>query len=313
MKKSFLFVIFIILALLVATTSFATTGEPNVVVSIKPIHSLVTGVMQGVAEPSLLIKGGGSPHGYVMRPSEARAMANADLVVWVGHSLEGFLEKPLKTLAKNARSLELLDELSEELLPFRSDDEWNDDKDEHGHGHDHHNHGEDDANPHLWLNPKLAQKIVMQMAQALSEIDPDNKDRYASNAETLTKRLTELDESLSAKLAPVKEQPYIVFHDAYQYFEDAYHLNPVGTLTVDPERKPGAKRILEIREKIKSSGAVCVFSEPQFEPRLIATLTEGTKVRTGVLDPLGADLPVGAESYFLLMNNLADNLVEGLR
>lgn len=309
MKKSALFVIFLVIILLGATSTFAQADEPQVVVSIKPIHALVAGVMQGIAEPSLLIKGGGSPHGYVMRPSEARAMANADLVVWVGHSLENFLEKPLKTLAKSARSLELLDELSEDLLPFRADDEWGEEKHDHGHGH---NHGEGGANPHLWLNPKLAQKIVTQTALALSDIDPENKAQYESNAEALKERLNVLDESLSAKLAPVKDKPYIVFHDAYQYFEDAYHLNPVGSLTVDPERKPGAKRILEIRDKIKSSGAVCVFSEPQFEPRLIATLTEGTNVRTGILDPLGSDLSAGVESYFLLMNNLADNLVQGL-
>jgi zinc transport system substrate-binding protein len=313
MKRTALIIIMSIATLLLATATFAKADGPRVVVSIKPIHSLVTGVMHGVAEPSLLIKGGGSPHGYVLRPSEARAMANADLVIWVSHSLESFLEKPLRTLAKKARSLELLDTLSDDLLPFREDDEWGSDDDEHGHGHDHHGHGEDDANPHLWLNPKLAQKIVTHTAQALSEIDPVNKALYEANAAAVSKRLSQLDESLSAKLAPVNERPYIVFHDAYQYFEDAYQLNSVGSLTVDPERKPGAKRILEIRSKIKSSGAVCVFSEPQFEPRLIATLTEGTNVRTGVLDPLGADLPAGVESYFLLMNNLADNLLEGLR
>lgn len=313
MNKSALFVIFLAVVILVSTTTFAQADAPKVVVSIKPIHALVTGVMEGIADPTLLIKGGGSPHGYVMRPSEARAMANADLVIWVGHTLEGFLEKPLKTLAKSAHSLELMDELSADLLPFRAEDEWGEEEGHRGHSHDHHDHGEDDANPHLWLNPKLAQKIVTQTVVALSEIDPVNKAQYESNAATLSKRLTELDESLSAKLEPVKDKPYIVFHDAYQYLEDAYQLNPVGSLTVDPERKPGARRILEIRNKIKDSGAVCVFSEPQFEPRLIATLTEGTNVRTGILDPLGADLSVGVESYFQLMNNLADNLVQGLR
>ena len=309
MNKSALLAFVLVCVLFSASTAMAQTDGPRVVVSIKPIHSLVSGLMEGVAEPTLLIKGSGSPHGYVLRPSEARALADADLVIWVGHALETFMEKPLKTLSSKAASLELLDALEDDLLTFRSGDEW----DEHDHAGDHYGHGKTDVNPHVWLNPKLAIKIVASTTQALSDLDPANRNRYTANASCLTQKLEELDKNLADKLAPVKERPYIVFHDAYQYFEDAYQLNSAGSLTVSPERKPGAKKIYEIRKRIQESGAVCVFSEPQFEPRLIATLIEGTNVRTGILDPLGADLPEGTDSYFVLLNNLADNLVEGLR
>lgn len=298
---------------------------PNVVASIKPIHALVAGVMQGVAEPRLLVKGG-SPHGYVLRPSEARALANADLVVWVGHELEGFLEKPLATLGKQARQLALLETLHDQLLPLREGGAWEEHAHEETTEHHHPQHAEvepaadhpdhpaaGERNAHLWLSPRLAMQIVAQAADLLSEIDPAHRDRYQENARQLRERLASLDRRLADRLAPVKAVPYIVFHDAYQYFETAYGLNVVGSITLDPERQPGARRISEIRAKIKTLNARCVFSEPQFEPRLVATIIEGTGARSGVLDPLGAELPTGPDSYFQLLDQLADNLLVGLR
>jgi zinc transport system substrate-binding protein len=291
---------------------------PQVLVSIKPLHSLVAGVMQGVGQPLLLVKGGGSPHGYVLRPSEAQALAKAQLVVWVGHTLESFLEKPLATLAPQAQQLELAEILEDQLLPLREGGSW----DVHAHGHEHadhaaeaeeHHHGEHELNPHLWLSPLLAKQIVAQVATALSNIDPPHQATYRQNAEQLQLRLDELNRQLTNKLAPVKGIPYIVFHDAYQYFESDYGLNAVGSVTIDPERKPGAKRIQEIRDKIKSTHARCVFSEPQFEPRMVETIIEGTGAKRGTLDPLGADLPEGPDAYFLLLSHLADNLYAGLK
>jgi len=305
-----------LLVLLLASGFGAWAAEsrgPNVVVSIKPLHSLVAGVMQGVGEPQLLIKGGGSPHGYVLRPSEARLLTDAQLVVWVGHQLEGFLEKPLSTLGAKARRLELAEELEAVLLPVREGGSW----DAHAHGHEDHagqhegEHGE--YNPHLWLDPLLAKQIVAKTAAVLAEIDPPHRQQYQQNANQLRARLDSLHAQLKTKLAPVQNVPYVVFHDAYQYFEVAYGLNAVGSITIDPERKPGARRIAEIREKIDKLQARCVFSEPQFEPKLVATVIEGTGARTGVLDPLGSELPAGRESYFLLLNALADNLVAGLQ
>lgn len=286
---------------------------PQVVVSIKPIHALVAGVMQGVGEPQLLVRGGGSPHGYVLRPSEARMLASADLVIWVGPALENFLQKPLATLARDARQLELVAVLADQLLPLRQGGGW----DPHTNGHDEHgdHHASIDGccDPHLWLSPLLAKQVVAQISLSLSSVDPEHGKIYQRNALELQQRLDRLHEQLAVKLAPVKELPYIVFHDAYRYFESAYGLQAVGSVTLDPERRPGARRIGEIRAKISALGARCVFTEPQFEPRLVAAIIEGTSARTGHLDPLGADLPEGLESYFLLLNNMADNLLEGLR
>ncbi len=319
MKKLILAMTYLFLPLALCHPSWASESMvPKVVVSIKPIHSLVAGVMRGVAVPQLLVQGGGSPHGYVLRPSEARMLANADLVIWVGHSLESFLEKPLATLAPQAHQLELVEALEDQLLPLREGGTW----DAHAHGlaqadhtaeaGEHHEHGELELNPHMWLSPLLAKQIVAQTATALSTIDPQHQSTYQQNAEQLKQRLDDLHRELANKLAPVKGLPYVVFHDAYQYFENVYGLNAVGSITFDAERKPGVKRIGEIRDKIKAMNARCVFSEPQFEPRMVATIIEGTGARRGVLDPLGADLPSGPDSYFQLLNNLADNLLAGL-
>lgn len=309
MKKIIPFLLF----LFCSGTAWSAETPPRVVVSIKPIHALVAGVMQGVAEPQLLVKGGGSPHGYVLRPSEARALSQADLIVWVGHSLESFLEKPLTTLGSKARQLELLDSLKPQLLPVRAGGSW----ETHGHTeegvHHHQEHGDQELNPHLWLNPLLAKQVVEQTTTALSEVDPERQVLYRQNAERLQLRLDALDRELKAKLAPVKEVPYLVFHDAYQYFETAYGLRAVGSITIDPERKPGIRRLLEMRQKVKDLKARCVFSEPQFEPKLVATIIEGTGARTAELDPIGAELKPGVESYFQLLNRLADDLLAGLR
>lgn len=300
---------FAVFLLALSTTGWAAAPQgPRVVVSIKPLHSLVAGVMQGVAEPQLLLQGGASPHGYVLRPSEARLLNEAQLVVWVGPQLESFLQKTLATLGGKARQLELATELESLLLPTRSGGNW--DADEHAHGHGHESPGGRDQ--HLWLDPLLAKQIVEKTAAALTAIDPAHQSQYQHNAARLQQRLDQLHEQLKSRLAPVQKVPYVVFHDAYHYFEAAYGLNAVGSLTIDPERKPGAKRIREIRARIQTLQARCVFSEPQFEPRLVATVTEGSGARSGILDPIGAALPAGPEAYFLLLNSLADNLVAGL-
>ena len=293
----------------------ADSPAPKVVVSIKPLHSLVAGVMQGVGEPLLLVKKG-SPHGYVLRPSEARALANAQLVVWVGHELESFLEKPLSTLGHKAQQLELSEQLADFLLAKRKGGIW--EKPEHQHyskgepaGHD--SQLQKNADLHLWLDPVLAKQIVSLTGKALAEIDPVHRSLYQANTTVMIEKLDRLNRTLEKQLEPVKDIPYIVFHAAYQYFEAAYGLNAVGSITIDPERRPGAKRMVEIRQKIKQLNARCVFSEPQFESRLVATVIEGTGAKTGILDPVGADIPVGPEAYFQLMTLLADNLYEGLK
>lgn len=320
-------IIISVLITIACTGGYALGAEkPSVVVSIKPIHALVAGVMQGVAEPKLLVQGGASPHNYSLRPSDARAIAKADMVVWVSPRLESFLEKPLQNLAKNAKHLTLVEVIEGPLLEIREGGAWEGHHHEHEavhheHEAEHHDHNDkehdnehaDEVNPHIWLSPVLAKQIVSSTARVLSELDPAHQQLYAENSSKLQARLDKLDSELKARLAPIKTVPYVVFHDAYHYFENTYGLNAVGSITIDPERAPGAKRITEIRAKIKDLQARCVFSEPQFESRLAQTVIEDTGARTGILDPLGADLAPEENSYFVLLNNLADNLISGVR
>ncbi len=294
--------IFFLWFLFVCVVPVATgnSAVPQVVVSIKPLHALVAGVMDGVGEPVLLVKGGGSPHGYILRPSEARNISRADLVVWVGEGLESFLEKPLLTLGKDAEQLKLAERLHHLLLSRHNSN-----------NSDHHHDGEVDL--HLWLDPLLAQQIVRLAGNALIQLDPAHEVEYETNVATMIARLGDLHLHLRKQLAAVKGVSYIVFHDAYHYFEQAYDLQAVGSISISPDRKPGAKRIKAIRDKIKQLNARCVFSEPQFESNLVATVIAGTGAHSGILDPLGATIPAGPEAYFQLMIKLGDNLTAGLK
>lgn len=303
------------LCTLLLTLSMSTAlAATDVVVTIKPIHALISGVMKDIGKPTLLIKGGQSPHSYSLRPSDARALADAELVVWIGPELESFLVQPLHSLAPSAQKVELLRKPELIRLPQRRGGNWTDGHD-HSEHPDHHDHADTvdteirrSNNPHLWLDPHNAIDIVTLTTESLSELDPNNAATYRTNAHHLIQRLTALDRELAAQLKPLQSRPYLVFHDAYPYLEARYRLNPVGAISINPDRRTGAKRVAEIRATIESSGALCLFSEPQFRPQLVNALLDGTDARGGELDPLGADLPAGADSYFELMRALATAL-----
>lgn len=295
--------------------SLLQAATPRVLVSIKPIHSLTTAVMAGVATPQLLISGAGSPHGYALRPSEARLINEADMVIWVGEELESFLVRPLLNLPQETVSISLTAGLPQHLLPVRAGGTW----EGHDHAHDDHEHSgehhDDHApkDPHLWTSPLVARDIVRLIADGLMAMDPAHADTYAGNAAELIARLEAFHLELRARLQPVADVPYIVFHDAYQYFERDFAVNAIGSVTVDAERAPGVKRVMEIRDKIRELDARAVFSEPQFQSRIVTTIIEGTGARTGILDPMGTDLPAGSETYFILVRQLADELLRVLR
>jgi len=307
--------------LLAVPVQLMAAAEPRVVVSLKPIHSLIAGVMEGVATPELLLTGGESPHSYSLRPSQARMLARADVVFLVGPALEGFLVKPLQSLRRETRVVTLMESPGMFLLPARSGGVWEEHED-HGHSHDRHgtdgkkspeaklkrNHDHQAMDPHLWLDPQNGQEIVRLAATELARQFPAHQAKFVANAEALVARLAALDEELRQQLSGLRGRPYVVFHDAYQYLEAHYGLSAAGAITLNPEVAPGAQRLRAIRQIIRERQAVCVFAEPQFEPRLVATTLEGSNARQGVLDPLGAELPVGPESYFQLMRQLAKSL-----
>jgi zinc transport system substrate-binding protein len=291
-------------------------AEITVVASIKPVHSLVAAVMQGAGTPHLIVQGGASPHSYSLKPSDAAAMQQAAVVVWVGEGLEAFLEPAIETLSGNARVVELAEAPGLRTLAYREGGAWDAHDDEHEdeehedeeheeHGHE---HGHDDIDMHLWLDPDNAKAMVNAVAAALIEADPDNSGIYTANASSMAQRLDQLSQEIEHDLAPVKAVPFVVFHDAYQYLDTRFGLANVGSITVNPENKPGAARLKEIHAKIAELGARCVFAEPQFEPRLVQVAIEGSDAKTGTLDPLGADLPDGPELYFELMRRNAAEL-----
>lgn len=283
--------------------SMTTTAQPHVVASILPVHSLVAGVMQDVAEPELLVRGAASPHDHSLRPSEVATLNQADIVFWIGHDLEAFLTRPLAN--SPAVNIALMHTEGLDPLPLREGGLWESHDHGHGHGHDHH-HGSEDT--HIWLDPRRAAILVERIATVLSEHDPENAEHYRRNARTMGERLQTLENEITATIAPVRDMPYIVFHDAYQYFEHRFETTAVGSITLNPERRPGARRIIDIRQRIAEQGAHCVFSEPQFEPALVQTVIDGSTAHTSVLDPLGATLTPGPEAYFQLLHDLAVEL-----
>ncbi|RUM08452.1 zinc ABC transporter substrate-binding protein [Rhizobium chutanense] len=297
--------------------SMRAADAPLVVTSIKPVHSLVSAIMQGVGEPQLIVDGAASPHTYNLKPSNARALQDAKVIFWVGPGLEAFLEKPLQALGSDASVVELDNAPDLTKLPFREGGafEPHDDGDAAEHekasdGHDHaadeHDHGAFDT--HLWLDPMNAKAMAMMITTTLVAADPANALTYQANAKALDDKLTALDKELAATVAPVKAKPFIVFHDAYQYFEHRYGIRVAGSITVSPETIPGAERVSEIHRKVGELGATCVFAEPQFEPRLIDVVIEGTRAKSGVLDPEAATLKAGPDLYFTLMRGIADSM-----
>mgnify|MGYP000686788182 FL=1 len=307
-------------------------AELKVVTSIKPIHSLASYLMDGIGKPELIVDGYASPHGFSMKPSHAKMLQNADLIFWVGEDLEGFLEKPLKSIAKKAEKIELIEIKGLNVLKFRErnifdehddhddhDDHGKkeDDHDDHDHdehakkeehddhddhdGHEGHAHGEYD--PHIWLDPMNAKVILNEMVEHLIENDPTNEAKYKSN---LDKALKEIDKLTIEVMTDLNNSvSSIVFHDAYQYFEKRFNVNILGAFTVNTDVMPGAEQLAEIREIIEHDKVACIFSEPQFNRDIINAVAKDMKIKTGVLDPLGATLDSGKDLYFKLIRNMS--------
>jgi len=354
--------------LVAAPLTAAAHGDdaPKVVTSIKPIHGIASAIMKDIGEPVLLIDGASSPHTYSLRPSEARALSDADLVIYVSHALEGFLEKPLESLSGHSHQLELITADGLRVLDMREGGAWEAHSHDHGahehaeeHDHDHehaenhehehdHEHAEEHADheheheehvdhdhehehaedhdhnhehdhhhhegfdPHIWMDPANGAAIARAIAGELVEIDPEHAENYQANLQTLLASLTELSNDLRAKVAPIHDKPYIVFHDAYQYLETGFGLNAVGSITVSPDQKPGAKRLHEIEDKIRDTGAVCIFAEPQFRPAIVQAVVSDTGIRNGTLDPLGSDIAAGPTAYQEILSQNVDALVDCL-
>ena len=319
----------IIISILSLFTFFVpANADIKVVASIKPIHSLASYLMNGVAKPDLIVDGYASPHGFAMKPSHAKMLQNADLIFWVGEDVENFLEKPLGSIAKKAEKIELMQIKGLQVLKFRErnifddhDDNGHDDHDkkedhdshakkedhdDHGKKEDHddherHAHGEFD--PHIWLDPINAKVILNEMVEHLIENDPKNEAKYKSNLDEALKDIDKLTIDVMTELS--NSVSSIVFHDAYQYFEKRFNVNILGAFTVNTDVMPGAEQLAEIREIIEHDKVACVFSEPQFNPDIIKAVAKDMNIKTGVIDPLGATLNPGKDLYFSLIKNMS--------
>ena len=285
----------------------------EVVVSLKPIHALVAGVMGEAGEPRLMVPGSASPHTYQMRPSDARGLSSADLIVWIGEGMERFLDRPIAVLGSGAEVVTLHEAAGMELLPNREGGIWHDEHTEvHVDEHDDHGHDHAEFDMHVWLDPGNASRIAGVVADALARIDPGRAATYRDNAEATRTRIAALESSLHERLAPVRQRAFIVFHDAYGYFEHAFGLHGKGAIAVDPARPPSARRLAELRGALAEHDIRCVFTEPQFEPDLVHTVIEGTGIRTATLDPLGVDVEPGPDAWFEVMRDLGDSVADCL-
>ncbi len=334
MKKNIITILFFS----IFTFNFSANADVKVVASIKPIHSLASYVMDGVGKPDVIVDGYNSPHGFSMKPSHAKMIENADLIIWVGEDLETFLEKPLDTIAKKAKIVEVMDTKGIQKLKFREknifeehddhghkkdkhddhghkkdkhDDHGHkkDKHDDHGHkkdkhdDHEGHHHGEHD--PHVWLDPVNAKAIVKEITNKLVQIDSKNSSTYKANSKRAIAEIDQLTKDIKKDIN--KKSRFVVFHDAYQYFENRFGITVLGALTVNTDVLPGAEQLSEIREVIEHEKVNCIFSEPQFNPAIIKTIAKDTKIKTGVLDPLGASLDKGKDMYSNLLKNMSSS------
>ena len=297
--------------------SFAS--ELRVVASIAPIHSLVSEVMVGAEsrEPELLVQGKNSPHAYTLRPSDVRKLQDADIFFLVSETLESFAMQSLKSLENDTFVVELMNTSGIHLVQFAESDSQ-DRANSHGHEHPH-NHAHETSHPmsrydhHIWLDPVNAIVMVDEISRVMSNVDPENSEIYRSNANRLRLELEALTEEITSELKSAQDSEFIVFHDAYRTFEHRFGLDKKSHAILLGENRPGARRMQELRDKLKVSGVRCVFKEPQYDAKILDVLVEGTDARIAELDPLGLNLAMGTGQYFALMRGMATTLKDCLR
>lgn len=286
--------------ILVYVLTTAADAVPRVATTIGPVQSLVAAVMKDIGKPVQILKGNQSPHTMALRPSQIGTINNADIIFVIGGGLERALEKSLHQSSEaGARVVALIESPGVNHLDIREGGVWQ--RDDHQQGN--HDHGAHDL--HVWLDPDNATTMVRQITAVLAQADPTNADRYRRNAADFDRDLQALSSEISNLLAPVRERTFIVFHDAYQYFEKRFGLSSAGSIAVDPDRRPGARRLAEIRKAIVERNAVCIFAEPQFDVAYVRLLAESTSARPGQLDPVGSGEAETAGYYFDLLRNMA--------
>ena len=291
-------------------SGMVSADVPQVTTDIPVTHSLVTRVMAGIGTPDLIVNRGASPHDYSLRPSNAASLEAADLVFWISSELTPWLEGALKTLAADAKVIELMDAKGSTVLPFREGSTF--ETHSHRHKHDEDEHATVNVDPHGWLDPYNGKTWLDIIATELSKIDPENTDIYFDNVSQGKTDIDAVISEIDATLAPFRGTNFIVYHDAYQYFERRFDVLAAGSISMGDVSDPSPARIAEIHQTVEELDMTCVFSEPQFNPELVATVVDGTKARARVIDPLGTRLTLGADFYLNLLRNIAQTMASCL-
>ena len=318
---------YLILSIIPISFITGVNAEIKVVTTIQPLHSLISNVMGNKGKLDLILEGTTSPHSFTLKPSHAKMLENADAIFWIDKDLESFLEKPLKSIPKKAKVIHLMDISGLEIHKFREkniygghDDhghkkDKHDDHDKHGHkkdkhakhdDHDKHGHAHGEFDVHIWLDPNNAKVIVKEVANQLATLDSKNSDFYKDNAKKTLNKLDNLINKIDKSIN--KKASFVTFHDAYQYFEKRFGVEALGALTINTDIQPGAKQIEEIQHLVEDNNIKCIFSEPQFNPKLINMIAKSSGAKTGILDPLGSSYKPGDDLYFNLINDLYQNL-----
>lgn len=315
--------------LAVSIASLASFANANIVTSIKPLGFIASSIADGVTETEVLVPAGASPHDYSLKPTDVQKLQAAELIVWVGEDVDAFLDKALRPMPfKKVLSIsdfsEIGDLLEGEAHEHKHSQEHKHDHDhkhahDHKHDHDHkhehtnahhHDHGHDhdhSTNWHVWYSPEISKIVAERLASRLNELYPEKKEKIAQNLAEFNRTLAAQSEKIKQQLAPLKEKGFYVFHDAYSYFNNAYGLNQTGYFTINPLVAPGAKTLAKIKEEIKEHKVNCLFAEPQFTPKVIESLSKGTGVHIGRLDPMGDPVKLGVNSYANFLQYTADS------
>ena len=338
----------IIILILFSSSNLFAADTKGVITTIQPINSLVSAVIGDTGKTISLIPADISPHEYKLKPSDAKKMQEANIIFFVSNHLESSVTKVFKNLPKNIKIINLLEETGIEHLAIRDNEAWerhdhhghddhddhdkhgkkhddhddhdkhakkhddHDDHDKHGKKHDDHDDHESKDDVHIWLSPDNAIKIVEKVNKELTLLFPDNASKYSENSNKMIDEIKKLKNELAKDLAPIKGKPYVVFHDAYQYFEKTFDLNAVGSVALEGDIASSPKQISFIKDKIKKLNASCVFQEPQFDSKLVKIVVEGTNSQIGTLDPLGVNISGKENFYIQLLKNIAKSLKECL-
>ena len=310
----------IILFVFSSINAFATETT-GVISTIQPINSLVSAVIGNTGKTISIIPAEQSPHDFKLKPSEVKVLQNGNIIFYVSNHLESSVTKVFKNLPKNIKLINLMKESGINHLAIRDNAAWerhdhhgddHDDHDKHGKKHDDHDDHEKEDDVHIWLSPDNAIKIVQKVNKVLSLYFPENSKIYNDNTTKFIDKIRNLKIELIKELSPIKNKPYIVFHDAYQYFEKTFELNAVGSIALEGDIASSPKQISFIKDKIIKSKASCVFQEPQFDSKLVKIVLEGTNAKTGTLDPHGVNITGNKDFYLQLLKNMAKSLKECL-